>query len=90
MNDYVIGQDTAKKTLAVAVFNHYNRVRSNLIYQHELQQQETENLDYHDTKPHAEHHNATLPTEYYTTNTPIQTINPDLVPAERMSYGKCK
>ncbi len=25
MNDYIIGQDTAKKTLAVAVYNHYKR-----------------------------------------------------------------
>ncbi|KAJ2713116.1 ATP-binding protein [Coemansia spiralis] len=29
LNEYVIGQDRAKKTLAVAVFNHYNRVRAN-------------------------------------------------------------
>ena len=27
LNDYVVGQDTAKKTLAVAVYNHYKRVR---------------------------------------------------------------
>ena len=26
LNDYVIGQDRAKKTLAVAVYNHYKRV----------------------------------------------------------------
>ena len=26
LDDYVIGQDTAKKTLAVAVYNHYKRV----------------------------------------------------------------
>ncbi|KAG2231315.1 hypothetical protein INT48_001251, partial [Thamnidium elegans] len=90
LNDYVIGQDTAKKTLAVAVFNHYNRVRSNLIYQHELQQQDNENIDnYNDSKPHAEHHHPALPSEYYTTNSPIQSVGPDLVPAERMpSYDK--
>jgi len=29
LNDYVIGQETAKKVLAVAVYNHYKRVRSN-------------------------------------------------------------
>ncbi|KAI9246523.1 P-loop containing nucleoside triphosphate hydrolase protein [Sporodiniella umbellata] len=29
LNEYVIGQDRAKKTLAVAIFNHYNRVRAN-------------------------------------------------------------
>ncbi len=27
LNDYVVGQDTAKKTLAVAVYNHYKRVQ---------------------------------------------------------------
>jgi len=27
LNDYVIGQDGAKKTLAVAVYNHYKRIR---------------------------------------------------------------
>ena len=28
LDDYVIGQDRAKKALAVAVYNHYKRVRS--------------------------------------------------------------
>lgn len=28
LNDYVIGQDDAKKTLAVAVYNHYKRVNA--------------------------------------------------------------
>ncbi|WP_175934604.1 ATP-dependent Clp protease ATP-binding subunit ClpX [Corynebacterium sp. Marseille-P4321] len=28
LNEYVIGQDTAKKTLAVAVYNHYKRMRA--------------------------------------------------------------
>ncbi len=30
LNEYVIGQETAKKVLAVAVYNHYKRIRSNL------------------------------------------------------------
>ncbi|GJE84047.1 ClpX ATPase regulatory subunit [Phanerochaete sordida] len=30
LDDFVIGQETAKKVLSVAVFNHYNRVRANL------------------------------------------------------------
>ena len=30
LDDYVIGQDAAKKSLAVAVYNHYKRVNSNL------------------------------------------------------------
>lgn len=29
LNDYVIGQDDAKKTLAVAVYNHYKRISEN-------------------------------------------------------------
>ena len=28
LNEYVIGQDTAKKTLAVAVYNHYKRIKA--------------------------------------------------------------
>jgi ATP-dependent Clp protease ATP-binding subunit ClpX len=28
LNEYVIGQETAKKVLAVAVYNHYKRIRS--------------------------------------------------------------
>ena len=30
LNDYVIGQDSAKKVLAVAVYNHYKRIEANL------------------------------------------------------------
>jgi len=30
LNDYVVGQEAAKKTLAVAVHNHYKRVNSNI------------------------------------------------------------
>ncbi|PAV20964.1 ATPase regulatory subunit [Pyrrhoderma noxium] len=31
LDEYVVGQENAKKVLSVAVFNHYNRVRSNLV-----------------------------------------------------------
>ncbi|ORX73374.1 hypothetical protein DL89DRAFT_265454 [Linderina pennispora] len=31
LDEYVIGQERAKKTLAVAVYNHYNRVRANTL-----------------------------------------------------------
>ena len=31
LDQYVIGQDRAKKVLAVAVYNHYKRVQHNLI-----------------------------------------------------------
>lgn len=30
LDDFVVGQEQAKKTLSVAVYNHYKRVRSNL------------------------------------------------------------
>jgi ATP-dependent Clp protease ATP-binding subunit ClpX len=30
IDDYVVGQDTAKKSLAVAVYNHYKRINSNI------------------------------------------------------------
>ena len=37
LDEYVIGQDEAKKTLSVAVYNHYKRVRNNEIDDVELQ-----------------------------------------------------
>ncbi|KAI8333661.1 P-loop containing nucleoside triphosphate hydrolase protein [Chlamydoabsidia padenii] len=40
LDDYIIGQARAKKILAVAIYNHYNRVRANLFRQ---EQQEKEN-----------------------------------------------
>ncbi|GLB33536.1 putative atp-dependent clp [Lyophyllum shimeji] len=39
LNDFIVGQENAKKVLSVAVFNHYNRVRANLQY---LEAQQTE------------------------------------------------
>ncbi|KAI8873093.1 ClpX, ATPase regulatory subunit, partial [Ramicandelaber brevisporus] len=33
LDEYIIGQERAKKVLAVAVFNHYQRVRANLLQQ---------------------------------------------------------
>lgn len=81
LNEYVIGQDRAKKTLAVAVFNHYSRVRSNLLGQLEQQQQQQqlEQEQYDQDKSHAEHHHPTLPSD-----TSIQSVGLDLVPAERI------
>jgi ATP-dependent Clp protease ATP-binding subunit ClpX len=37
LNDYVIGQDKAKKTLAVAVYNHYKRINAKLGDDSEIQ-----------------------------------------------------
>lgn len=39
LNDFIVGQENAKKVLSVAVFNHYNRVRANMSY---LEAQEAE------------------------------------------------
>ncbi|KAF9413660.1 hypothetical protein BGZ94_000643 [Podila epigama] len=41
LDEYVIGQERAKKTLAVAVYNHYSRVRENLRQQQQQQIQES-------------------------------------------------
>ncbi|KAG1145543.1 hypothetical protein G6F37_006848 [Rhizopus arrhizus] len=45
LNEYVIGQERAKKILAVAVFNHYNRVQANMKRQTKVEDE-----------AHAEHH----------------------------------
>lgn len=33
LNEYIIGQETAKKTLSVAIYNHYKRIQSGAVYQ---------------------------------------------------------
>ncbi|KAG7097211.1 hypothetical protein E1B28_004582 [Marasmius oreades] len=48
LNQYIVGQENAKKVLSVAVFNHYSRVRANLsmvqaredAYRNEVEQSE--------------------------------------------------
>jgi ATP-dependent Clp protease ATP-binding subunit ClpX len=77
LDEYVIGQERAKKVLAVAVYNHYNRVKSNLMQEEAVQLQEEE-----------QHH--PLPPEYNNTDNPIQSIGAmELVPAERIeTHGK--
>lgn len=81
----MIGQERAKKILAVAVFNHYNRVRANLMRQQARMQREGYPVD-GEERHHAEHHRPTLPQDNYTSG-PIQGTA-ELVPAERISpYG---
>lgn len=41
LNQYVIGQDEAKKTLAVAVYNHYKRINANLTSDDEAELQKS-------------------------------------------------
>ncbi|KAH7887973.1 P-loop containing nucleoside triphosphate hydrolase protein [Phlebopus sp. FC_14] len=50
LNQFVIGQENAKKVLSVAVFNHYNRVRANLSA---LEDQEDEATDWSGINPQA-------------------------------------
>ncbi|KAJ1977434.1 ATP-binding protein [Dimargaris verticillata] len=45
LDDYVIGQERAKKILSVAVFNHYSRVRANLAQQTDILSSEPVNDD---------------------------------------------
>ncbi|KAI8081906.1 P-loop containing nucleoside triphosphate hydrolase protein [Gilbertella persicaria] len=76
LDEYVIGQERAKKVLAVAIFNHYNRVRANMKRQY-IQQQKQQNSQPEATaeeRIHAEHHHPTLPYDYYSTQLPIQNI----------------
>lgn len=87
---YAIGQERAKKVLAVAIFNHYNRVRSNLKRQHLQQQKQQRERDVAETEErHAEHHHPTLPQDYYSSQLPLQNHTTEFPPvaAERMSYG---
>ncbi|OZJ04790.1 hypothetical protein BZG36_01871 [Bifiguratus adelaidae] len=44
LDEYVIGQARAKKILAVAVYNHYARVRANLAQQLEQQERQSQRL----------------------------------------------
>lgn len=33
LNEYIVGQERAKKALSVAIYNHYKRIQSNAVYQ---------------------------------------------------------
>ncbi|MBE5040817.1 ATP-dependent Clp protease ATP-binding subunit ClpX [Ructibacterium gallinarum] len=33
LDEYIVGQETAKKALSVAIYNHYKRIQSNAVYQ---------------------------------------------------------
>jgi ATP-dependent Clp protease ATP-binding subunit ClpX len=41
LDDYVVGQETAKKKLAVAVYNHYKRIRSGELRQNDIELQKS-------------------------------------------------
>ncbi|KAF9008752.1 P-loop containing nucleoside triphosphate hydrolase protein [Cyathus striatus] len=45
LNEFVVGQENAKKVLSVAVFNHYNRVRANVAFQEVDQSDAEEQVD---------------------------------------------
>jgi ATP-dependent Clp protease ATP-binding subunit ClpX len=72
--------------LAVAIFNHYNRVNANLKRQQlQKHQQEREILE-SDQRQHAEHHRPsmapTAATDYYANPLPIQAHTADFPPVE--------
>jgi hypothetical protein len=98
LDDFVIGQTKAKRILAVAVYNHYSRARSNLTLQQEEQQHRQElypptaELDerYHGEQ---HQHHPTIPAQqqadYYAPN----SNGTELVPTDRIiydKYGRCK
>ncbi|KAI8367375.1 P-loop containing nucleoside triphosphate hydrolase protein [Choanephora cucurbitarum] len=100
LDEYVIGQERAKKVLAVAIFNHYNRIKANTKRQYiqqqrqQLQQQQQQQReqrehqkdDISEERTHAEHHHPTLPQDYYATQLPLQ--NTDFSANERSTtYG---
>ncbi|KAH8830213.1 P-loop containing nucleoside triphosphate hydrolase protein [Flagelloscypha sp. PMI_526] len=47
LDQYIIGQETAKKVLSVALYNHYNRVRLNDSYHAELRRESQNYVDPH-------------------------------------------
>ncbi|KAG1146323.1 hypothetical protein G6F37_004890 [Rhizopus arrhizus] len=69
LNEYVIGQEKAKKTLAVAVFNHYKRVRANMKRQYMLQQKHEREIA--EGEAHAEHHHPSVPQDSYYAINPL-------------------
>ncbi|KAG0179774.1 hypothetical protein DFQ29_001684 [Apophysomyces sp. BC1021] len=92
LDDYVIGQERAKKILAVAVFNHYNRVRANLNREKEKQ---TEDDAYPTSTPdvqggrNSEHHCLDSPQGYYTANSAVQSANSnDVVSMDKPSANE--
>lgn len=89
---YVVGQERAKKVLAVAIFNHYNRVRANMkrqAIQQQKQQREREAAE-GEERIHAEHHHPTLPQDYYSAQLPLQNHTTEFPPVteRNLSYGK--
>lgn len=60
----MIGQERAKKTLAVAIFNHYNRVKANMSKEYMIEQEQV----------HTEYHHSSIPEESYFVH-PLPTGN---------------
>ncbi|CDS12390.1 Putative ClpX ATPase regulatory subunit [Lichtheimia ramosa] len=101
LDEYVIGQERAKKTLAVAVFNHYNRVRANLYRQARQQQRQEEEqqqqaaatttMDGPGEGGGAPHHNTdpeqrpSVPWPPSNTTRLAQRVPGEMVPVERTS-----
>ncbi|KAG2176708.1 hypothetical protein INT44_007372 [Umbelopsis vinacea] len=90
LDDFVIGQTKAKRILAVAVYNHYNRTRSNVTFQQDDQQLRQElyppTAELDDRYQGEHQHHPTIPSQqqadYYTPN------GTELVPTDRIIYDK--
>ncbi|KAL0580936.1 ATP-binding protein [Marasmius crinis-equi] len=48
LDEYIVGQENAKKVLSVAVFNHYNRVRANMDLQQAREHAYRDQMDQHE------------------------------------------
>ncbi|KAI7867952.1 P-loop containing nucleoside triphosphate hydrolase protein [Spinellus fusiger] len=79
LNEYIIGQERAKKILAVAVYNHYSRVRANLA---QTAQQDT---PLYDDVTYPEHHTS-LHQDYYAPSSQVQENT--LLSAEKASQRR--
>jgi hypothetical protein len=97
LDDFVIGQTKAKRILAVAVYNHYNRTRSNVTLQQDDQQLRQElyppTAELDDRYQGEHQHHPTIPSQqqadYYAPN----ANGTELVPTDRIiydKYGRCK
>ncbi|CAO3665665.1 unnamed protein product [Umbelopsis ramanniana] len=92
LDDFVIGQTKAKRILAVAVYNHYNRTRSNVTLQQDDQQLRQElyppTAELDDRYQGEHQHHPTIPSQqqadYYAPN----ANGTELVPTDRIIYDK--
>jgi ATP-dependent Clp protease ATP-binding subunit ClpX len=83
LDQFVVGQDRAKKTLSVAVFNHYQRIQ-------ELQRKEDEEEALHAQRERRERHpvESEFPGQISTTHIPNRRISVPLVDTTPLTIDK--